>query len=99
MAVDIDQLEGAGVADAQTACGKAPVGVARLAASLGVRTVALCGCVGDGAEAVNDAGIAAFFPVLRRISTSEEAMEPMAAARNIADTAEQMFRCLRLFGN
>lgn len=92
-------VTGEGRMDAQTACGKAPVGVARLAASLGVRTVALCGCVGDGAEAVNDAGIAAFFPVLRCISTPEEAMEPMAAARNIADTAEQMFRCLRLFGN
>ena len=34
-------------------------------------------------------GIDAFFPVIRGISTLEEAMDPKTAGQNLADTAEQ----------
>ena len=91
-------VTGEGRLDAQTAMGKAPIGVARLAKAHGARTMAIAGCIGDGAEALNDAGIDAFFPVLRRVVTLDEALDAAATAANIAATAEQAFRCLRAGG-
>lgn len=88
-------VTGEGRLDGQTVMGKAPIGVARLAKKHGKRVIAFAGCVGDGVEAVNEAGIDAFFPVLRRVVTLEEAMAPAAAAENIAATAHQAFRLLR----
>lgn len=89
-------VTGEGRLDAQTVMGKAPAGVARLAKAHGAKVIAFCGCVGDGAEAVNGAGIDAFFPVLRKVATLEEALDPVNAAANLAATAEQAFRCFRL---
>ena len=87
-------VTGEGRLDGQTVMGKAPIGVARLAQRFGARVVAFCGCVGDGAPAVNAAGIDAYFPILRRVGTLDEALAPAAAAANLADTAEQVFRLL-----
>ena len=42
----------------------------------------------------NEHGIDAFFPILRRIVTLEEAMESDAAKQNLSDTVEQIFRLL-----
>jgi len=91
-------VTGEGRLDAQTAMGKAPIGVARLAKAHGARTIAISGCIGDGAEALNAAGIDAFFPVLRKVVPLDEALDPAAAAANIAATSEQAFRCLRAGG-
>ena len=41
-----------------------------------------------------EAGIDAFFPIVRGISTLEEAMDPDTAKANMAATAEQVFRLL-----
>lgn len=87
-------VTGEGRLDAQSAMGKAPVGVARLAKEHGRTVVAFSGCVTDEARVCNAAGIDAFFPILRRPSTLAEAMDPDAAYRNLADTAEQVFRLL-----
>lgn len=46
------------------------------------------------AVACNEAGIDAFFPIVRGISTLEEAMDPDTAKANMAATAEQVFRLL-----
>ena len=91
-------VTGEGRLDAQTAMGKAPIGVARLAKAHGARTIAISGCIGDGAEALNAAGIDAFFPVLRKVVPLDEALDPAAAAANITATSEQAFRCLRAGG-
>jgi glycerate kinase len=91
-------VTGEGRLDAQTAMGKAPIGVARLAKAHGARTIALAGCIGDGAEALNAAGIDAFFPVLRKVVPLDEALDAAATAANIAATSEQAFRCLRAGG-
>ena len=88
-------VTGEGRLDAQTVMGKAPIGVARLAKRYGKRVVAFAGCLGDGAEAVNAAGIDAFFPILRRIVTLDEALQADTAAANLAATAEQAFRLMR----
>ena len=89
-------ITGEGRLDGQTAMGKAPVGVARLAREQGCRTVlAVAGSVTDQARACNQEGIDAFFPILPGILTLEEAMEPQTARRNLANTVEQAVRLWR----
>ena len=88
-------VTGEGRLDAQTAMGKAPAGVAALARKYGKPVIALAGCVSEEAGVCNEAGIDAFFPVLHRVGSLEEAMEPQAARRNVEETAEQVFRLVR----
>lgn len=85
-------VTGEGRMDGQTAMGKAPVGVAKLAKKYGKPVVAFAGAVQRDARACNEAGIDAFFPILRGVVTLEEAMENTNAKRNLADTAEQVYR-------
>ena len=58
-------VTGEGRLDGQTAMGKAPVGVARLAKARGCLVLALAGGVTRDAGACNGAGIDAFFPAVR----------------------------------
>lgn len=88
-------VTGEGRLDGQTAMGKAPIGVARLAKACGCLVVALAGGVTRDASACNDAGIDAFFPIVRGATALEEAMRPEVARANMADAAEQAFRLLR----
>lgn len=85
---------GEGRLDGQSCMGKAPVGVATLAKKHGKRCIAFSGAIGEGAERLNAFGIDAFFPIIRRITTLDEAMDKENAAKNLADTAEQVFRLL-----
>lgn len=87
-------ITGEGRLDHQTAMGKAPVGVARLAKKYGARVIAFAGSVTPDAAICNNAGIDAFFPIVREIITLEEAMKPETAARNLKATVEQVFRLL-----
>lgn len=91
-------ITGEGRLDHQTAMGKAPVGVAKLAKKYSKPVIAFAGSVTRDATACNDNGIDAFFPILREITTLEEAMRPDLAKRNLADTAEQVFRLLQIKG-
>lgn len=88
-------ITGEGRLDGQTVMGKAPIGVVRLAKRHGKRVLAFSGCVGAGVEAVNAAGIDAYFPILRQVVTLEEALKPETAAANLAATVEQAFRLLK----
>lgn len=90
-------ITGEGCLDAQTAMGKAPVGVAKLAKKHGKPVIAFSGIVRDGASLCNENGIDAYFPILRSICTQEEAMNPDFARKNLADTAHQVFRLIRIF--
>lgn len=85
-------VTGEGCLDGQTAMGKAPIGVAKLAKKFQKPVVAFSGSVTKEAITCNANGIDAFFPILRRIMTLEEAMKPEHAKANLADTAEQVFR-------
>lgn len=87
-------VTGEGQLDRQTAMGKAPVGVAKLAKAHGAKVLAFSGSVTKEAVACNQAGIDAFFPILRRIITLEEAMEPSTARSNMTASVEQVFRLL-----
>ncbi len=85
---------GEGRLDYQTAMGKAPVGIAALAKKHGAKVVALAGAVIEGAEKCNENGIDAFFPILRRVVTLDEAMEPAQAKENMTRTTEQIMRLI-----
>ncbi len=87
-------ITGEGRLDGQTVMGKAPIGVAALAKKYSKRVLAFSGCVTEDARACNEHGIDAFFPIVRGAVSLEEAMERTNAARNMADTAEQVFRLL-----
>lgn len=89
-------VTGEGRLDSQTAMGKAPIGVARLAKKYNKKVLAFCGCVGDGAEALNEHGIDAFFPILRRVTSLEDALDNENAYNNLTATAYQVFRLLEV---
>lgn len=56
-------ITGEGRLDSQTVNGKTPAGVAAVAKRVGVRCIAISGCVGDGFEAVHKIGIDAVVPI------------------------------------
>ena len=89
-------VTGEGRLDEQTCMGKAPAGVAAIAAKYGIPVIAFSGCVTDGARLCNEHGIHAFFPVLRTVTTLEEAMRTENAYKNMTDTAEQVFRLIKV---
>lgn len=87
-------ITGEGRLDHQTAMGKAPVGVAELAKKYGATVIAFAGSVTPDAGACNLAGIDAFFPIVRGVTTLEEAMDSENAKANMRACAEQVFRLL-----
>ena len=88
-------VTGEGRLDHQTSMGKAPIGVAKLAKKHGATVIAFAGSVTNDAKACNAAGIDAYFPILRSITTLDEAMQKENAAYNMTHTAEQAFNLLK----
>lgn len=88
-------VTGEGRLDGQTVFGKAPIGVAKIAKKYGKMVIAFAGAVTADAIACNEHGIDAFFPILRRIQTLQEAMEPANAKENMVSTVEQVFRLMK----
>jgi len=87
-------VTGEGRLDSQTVQGKAPIGVAKLAKKYGKKVIAFSGCVTDDAEVCNEHGIDAFFPILRGVTTLDEALDTNHAYKNLSATAYQVFRLL-----
>ncbi len=88
-------VTGEGRLDFQTAMGKAPIGVAKLAKKYNKHVIAFAGSVTEDAIECNTHGIDAFFPILRTVGTLADAMNTEQAKRNMKDTAEQVFRLIR----
>ncbi|MBE5966641.1 MAG: glycerate kinase [Lachnospiraceae bacterium] len=87
-------ITGEGRLDNQTAMGKAPIGVAKLAKKHGACVIAFAGSIAKGASECNRAGIDAYFPILTQVVTLEEAMNKETAKTNLTQTAEQVFRLI-----
>ena len=85
-------ITGEGMLDRQTSMGKAPIGVARIARKYQKPVIAFAGAVTPDARACNAAGIDAFFPILRGVTSLADAMETETAMQNLSDTAEQVMR-------
>jgi glycerate kinase len=84
-------ITGEGRLDGQSAQGKTPVGVARIATECGVPVIAVAGALGPGYEAVYDRGIDAAFSICKGPMSIEFAMNHVeelleAAAEAIART-------------
>lgn len=90
-------VTGEGMLDHQTAMGKAPIGVARLAKKYNKKVIAFAGAVKMDAEECNKKGIDAFFPIVRGITTLEEAMNPQNAKDNLTATAKQVMRLIMAY--
>ena len=87
-------VTGEGRMDHQTSMGKAPIGVARHAKKYGIPVIAFAGCV-ENAYACNEHGIDAYFSVLQKVTTLQEAMDTNNAYQNVKDTAEQAIRLIK----
>ncbi|MCL1939654.1 MAG: glycerate kinase [Desulfovibrionaceae bacterium] len=68
-------ITGEGRSDVQTAYGKAPVGVAKIAKQHGKPVICISGALGPGVEAVYDQGIDALAAVVSSIDSLEHYME------------------------
>ena len=88
-------VTGEGRLDGQTVMGKAPIGAARIAKKYGKPVIAFAGSATPDAAKCNGQGIDAFFPTLRSAVSLQEAMDPLNARKNLADTAEQVFRLIK----
>ena len=81
--------------DAQTAMGKAPIGVAKLAKQYGAKVIALAGCTTEDAGECNRQGIDAFFSIVDKAMPLQEAMDRDTAIGNMTRTAQQVFNLIR----
>ncbi len=82
-------ITGEGRLDAQTASGKAPGGVAKIARRLGIPVIALCGSLGPGAAEVRKIGILACFAALE---------DPLPPGNLAKDAAARLERCAENVG-
>lgn len=89
-------ITGEGKIDFQTSMGKAPVGVAKLAKIYKKPVIAFSGIVENDAVAVNNEGIDAFFPILDKITSLEEAMSVDKAKINLKRSVLQVFNILEM---
>ncbi|WAJ40001.1 glycerate kinase [Pseudomonas sp. GOM7] len=89
-------ITGEGRMDAQTLHGKTPMGVAKVAQVAGVPVIALAGSLGDGYQALYDAGIEAAFSLAPGPLSLEQAMA--GAAAELEARAVDIARLWRLAG-
>jgi glycerate kinase len=87
-------ITGEGMLDFQTAMGKAPIGVAKLAKKYNKTVIGFAGGVTREATECNKNGIDAFFPIVRGVTTLDEAMNTVNAKYNLSAAAEQAMRLL-----
>lgn len=87
-------ITGEGRVDSQTPYGKAPAGVGRLAASLGIPVLAIGGGLADDARVVFDAGIDAIEAAVARPMSLPEAFS--RAAANLEAAGERVARLVML---
>lgn len=90
-------ITGEGRMDGQSVRGKVPVGVARRARAAGVPCVALCGSLGDGAEAVYPEGITAAFAAVRGCQDFETVKR--TCREDMRVLADSVIRLILAFAN
>ncbi|MBS7525473.1 glycerate kinase [Fusibacter paucivorans] len=87
-------ITGEGQMDYQTAFGKAPVGIAKVAKQFQRPVVAIVGGLGEGYKKVFECGIDAVFSIVDKPMTLDEAM--LNSADLVADCAENVMRLYQL---
>ena len=90
-------VTGEGRLDHQSAYGKTPIGVAKLAKKYDKPVIAFSGVATNDANIVNDEGIDAFFPIIGEVISLDEAMDKQVARDNLSRCVEQVFRLIYKF--
>lgn len=83
-------ITGEGRLDAQTAMGKAPVGVAKIAKKYNKKVIAFAGSVSDGAEVLREQGIDEFYGITPSEMPLETAMKKDVAYKNLYNTVQKV---------
>ncbi|MBR6713234.1 MAG: glycerate kinase [Selenomonadaceae bacterium] len=86
-------ITGEGRLDSQTAQGKAPSGVAKLAKKLNPNIITI-GLGGSVADISDDTGLDAAFAILREPMTLAEAMNKDVTQKNLSETTAQIIRLI-----
>lgn len=92
-------ITGEGRLDNQTAMGKAPIGVAKLAKKHGAKVIAIAGCTTPDAVKCNEEGIDAYFSIVNKAMTIDEAMKKENATQNMTETTMQIFNLIKAVKN
>ena len=87
-------ITGEGRLDGQTAFGKAPAGVAKIARELGIPVIAICGSLGPNADNVRSVGIEAFFSALEEPVAEDDL--PSRGPGMLERCAEQVGRLMAM---
>jgi len=91
-------ITGEGRLDFQSAMGKVPIGIAKLAKKYQLPVIAICGSVSSEAKVCNEKGIDAFFSILNEVISLQQAMDKQIAYKNMSNTVEQIFRLYKVIG-
>ncbi len=92
-------ITGEGRLDNQTAMGKAPIGVAKLAKKHGAKVIAIAGCTTPDAVKCNEEGIDAYFSIVNKAMTIDEAMKKENATQNMIESTIQIFNLIKAVKN
>ncbi len=92
-------LTAEGRVDGQSAFGKVPAGVARLARRQGIPVVVLGGSLGPGCEKLYECGVAAVFSICERPTSLEAALrEAEPLLQKAAESVLRLYRAAARFG-
>ena len=83
-------ITGEGRLDAQTAMGKAPVGVAKIAKRYNKKVIAFGGSVSDGAQVLHNHGIDELYGITPKDMPLSEAMKKDVAYENLYNTVQKV---------
>ena len=89
-------ITGEGRLDHQTAMGKAPVGVAKIAKKFDIPVIGLAGGVTEDAVKTHEKGIDSFFSIINYPISLEEAMKKETATKFAKSNAEEVFRLIKV---
>ncbi|MGL5000246.1 MAG: glycerate kinase family protein [Cetobacterium sp.] len=89
-------ITGEGRLDHQTAMGKAPVGVSKIAKKFNVPVIALAGGLTDEASQTHEKGIDSFFSIINYPIALEDAMKKEVAHKFVKGNAEEIFRLIKV---
>ena len=90
-------ITGEGKMDFQTSMGKTPVGIANAAKKYNKKVIAFCGVCDNDAVSVNDRGIDAFFPILNKCMSTNEAMDKKVSEENLYRSVDQVMKLINLW--
>lgn len=88
-------MTGEGRIDHQTAMGKAPIGVAKLAKKYNCKVIGVAGATTSQAKKCNEEGMDAYFSIVNGAMSLEEAMKSEIAYENMKQTTEQIFNLIQ----